>query len=208
MGSKERRDREKRELRDKILDAARELFASEGYDSVTMRRIADRIEYSPTAIYLHFKDKSELLQELVTTDFAAFAAVFGKVARIAHPIERLRAAGRAYIDFGLTHPHHYRLMFEMRIPIDKPEPAPATPDLNGYLFLRSIVAEAIAAGHMREELSDAEATAQVLWAGVHGITSLLLCRHGSSTFIEWRDRSVLISSMLDVLVQGCVARGS
>ncbi|HKO02638.1 MAG TPA: helix-turn-helix domain-containing protein, partial [Thermoanaerobaculia bacterium] len=40
-----------------ILDAARELFATEGYDAVTMRRIADRIEYSPTAIYFHFNDK-------------------------------------------------------------------------------------------------------------------------------------------------------
>ena len=47
-----------------ILDAARELFATEGYEAVTMRRIADRIEYSPTAIYFHFKDKESLVREL------------------------------------------------------------------------------------------------------------------------------------------------
>ena len=56
MGSNERRERERLELRQLILDAARELFVEEGYDAVTMRRIAEKIEYTPTTIYLHFKD--------------------------------------------------------------------------------------------------------------------------------------------------------
>ena len=64
MGVRERRDREREEIRTRILDAARELFATEGYEAVTMRRIADRIEYSATAIYFHFRDKEALLQEL------------------------------------------------------------------------------------------------------------------------------------------------
>jgi AcrR family transcriptional regulator len=200
MGTKERRDREKRELRDKILDAARELFAEHGYEAVTMRRIAERVEYSPTAIYLHFKDKDELIRELVTADFAAFSSVFGKVARIGDPVDRLRAAGRAYIEFGLAHPHHYRLLFESPLPTDH---ADTSPDSSGYLFLRGIVAEAVAAGRFRPELEDVELTAQLCWAGVHGITSLVLGRHGGGN-IEWRDREALVAAMLDVLVRGCV----
>src|SRR5438876_541437 len=77
------------EIRTLILDAAREMFAAEGYDAVTMRRIAERIEYSPTAIYFHFKDKDALMHELCDTDFAKLAQEFGPIARIADPIERL-----------------------------------------------------------------------------------------------------------------------
>ena len=69
MGVKERREREKSETRDKILDAARELFVTEGYEGVSMRRVAEKIEYSPTAIYVYFADKNELFHELCRQDF-------------------------------------------------------------------------------------------------------------------------------------------
>ena len=94
MGPKERREREREEIRTRILDAARELFASEGVESVTMRRIADRIEYSPTAIYFHFRDKEALLAELCDCDFRAFAQEFFVIARLADPVERLRSTLR------------------------------------------------------------------------------------------------------------------
>ena len=64
MGTKERRERERRELRRKILDAARALFVEQGYDAVTMRKIAQAIEYSPTAIYLHFRDKKAVINAI------------------------------------------------------------------------------------------------------------------------------------------------
>ena len=73
MGVKERREREREETRAKITDAARELFAREGYDAVSMRRIAEAIEYSPTAIYVHFKDKEALFQDLCRQDFGKLA---------------------------------------------------------------------------------------------------------------------------------------
>src|SRR5215468_8785389 len=90
LGTTERRERERQELRTRILDAARELFAEHGYDAVTMRGIAERIEYSPTAIYFHFKDKDALLRELCELDFAALAHEFRKIAKEKDPIERLR----------------------------------------------------------------------------------------------------------------------
>ena len=61
MGVKERRARQKSLLRQEILDAARDILVREGYDSLSMRRVADKIDYSPTAIYLHFKDRDELV---------------------------------------------------------------------------------------------------------------------------------------------------
>ena len=64
MGVKERRERERSETREKILDTARELFVEEGFDGVSMRKIAERVEYSPTAIYMHFADKEQLFMEI------------------------------------------------------------------------------------------------------------------------------------------------
>src|SRR3954468_3490798 len=93
MGTKERREREKTEVREKILDAARNLFVSEGYESVSMRKIAEAIEYSPTAIYVHFKDKAELMQQLCEHDFRSLAHVFQDLNQIADPIERIRQHG-------------------------------------------------------------------------------------------------------------------
>ena len=73
MGITERREREKEEVRKKILDAARELFATEGYERVTMRKVAEAIEYSPTTIYHHFEDKDDLVRALCLADFAPAA---------------------------------------------------------------------------------------------------------------------------------------
>ena len=149
MGTTERREREKQELRDRILDAARTLFAEQGYDAVTMRKIAEKIEYSPTAIYFHFKDKQTLLQELCDTDFGALAHEFQKIARIADPIERLRQIGRAYVGFAIEFPNHYRLMFmtpsKATLGPEGSRLAHGNPEEDAYAFLRATVAEAIAA---------------------------------------------------------------
>src|SRR5215510_16135582 len=98
MGVRERRAREKSETRDKILDAARELFATEGYEGVSMRRVAEKIEYSPTAIYVHFTDKEELFRELCHQDYARLAEVLQSSVTTADPIERLRKIGGSYVE--------------------------------------------------------------------------------------------------------------
>src|SRR5262247_3242203 len=104
MGIQERREREKQEVRKKILDAARELFAREGYERVTMRRIADAIEYSPTTIYLHFKDKDELVQCLCHEDFSRLLNELSRGPVPKDPVERIRQLGRGYARFGTTYP--------------------------------------------------------------------------------------------------------
>src|SRR6185503_3035401 len=100
---------EKEDVQRRILDAARELFATVGYEAVTMRQIAERIEYTPTAIYFHFRDKGELFRRLCQEDFGKLEARFKVLARVGDPVERLRMLSRAYIAFALDHPHHYRL---------------------------------------------------------------------------------------------------
>src|ERR1700757_2609359 len=144
MGVRERREREKSETRDKILDAARELFVSEGYEGVSMRKVAEKIEYSPTAIYVHFHDKQELFLELCHADFRRLAESFAQLAKITDPIERLRRIGRAYIEFGLENPNHYRMMFMTAHPklsdeAEKEKLGKGNPEEDAYAFLRLTV---------------------------------------------------------------------
>ena len=147
MGTTERREREKQELRTRILDAARELFAELGYEAVTMRRIAERIEYSPTAIYFHFKDKEALMRELCEVDFATLAQQFRTIAREKDPIERLRKIGHAYVAFGLEYPNHYRLMFMTPRPVigntEVSEERRGNPEEDAYAFLKATVQDGL-----------------------------------------------------------------
>ena len=115
MGIEERRRRERDEVREKILDGARDLFVECGYEGVTMRKVAERIEYSPTTIYLYFADKEALFRELCSTDFRRLAVHFQSVALIPDPIERLRACGRLYAQFGIEHPPHHAPLFRTQM---------------------------------------------------------------------------------------------
>ena len=205
LGPKERRVREREEIREKILDAARELFVAEGFEAVTMRRIAEAIEYSPTAIYFHFKDKEALLKELCESDFRNLAHKFARIARVRDPIERLRATGLAYADFGFDYPNHYRLMFMTPHP-----PIPhddnldhGNPEEDAYAFLRTIIEQAIAENRLRPELTDPELVAQTVWAGVHGVVSLHIAKE-SDAWVKWRPVKKRVQKMLDTLVAGIV----
>lgn len=170
MGIPERREREKEEVRRKILDAARDLFAAEGYDNVTMRRIADTIEYSPTAIYYHFKDKEALVRSLCEEHFSGLLGAMSESQLPADPIELIRQLGRAYARFGIEHPNHYRFMF-LTPPPREFEHQPSEAGDRSFALLKGGVDRAIRSGLFRE--GDARAIAQVLWANVHGVVALL-----------------------------------
>ena len=209
MGPKQRREREREEIRTKILDAARELFVSEGYEAVTMRRIAERIEYSPTAIYFHFKDKETLLHEICDTDFLHLAHHLVEVAKIADPIERLRATGLAYFRFGVEHPNHYRLMFMTPHPPVHDEDSDVekgNPEEDAYAFLKGIVVQAIAEGRLREDVTDADLVAQTMWAGMHGVVSLHIAKCNDA-WVEWRDLEARAELMNETLLKGLVRDG-
>src|SRR5258708_26831234 len=112
MGSKQRRAREKEGLREEILDAARALFVKEGYEHVSMRKIADRIEYAPGTIYLYFRDKAEILERLCEETFSKLEQRMHAInADPSDPLDGLRRGLRTYIQFGIDNPHHYIVSF-------------------------------------------------------------------------------------------------
>ncbi|MDP9194153.1 MAG: TetR/AcrR family transcriptional regulator [Acidobacteriota bacterium] len=201
MGPKERREREREEIRTRILDAARELFANEGVESVTMRRIADRIEYSPTAIYFHFKDKEALLAELCDCDFRSFAHGFIEIAQIPDPVERLRAAGQAYVSFGLNNPSHYRLMFMTPKTTEASTIAKGNPEEDSYAFLKGIVAELMSQGRFRDDVTDVDLAAQVMWSAMHGLVSLEIAKC-KDEWVEWRPVEERAKAVSDMMIRG------
>jgi AcrR family transcriptional regulator len=170
MGISERRERERVEVRRKILDAARELFTRDGYDRVTMRAIADAIEYSATTIYHHFEDKDDLVRALCQEDFSELLGVIQQQPWPEDPIAAIRQLGHVYVQFGLTHPNHYRFMFMTPHGDADREKAPAGEQTFGVL--RALVERAIATGRLRDVPRDT--VCQVLWATVHGVTALLV----------------------------------
>ncbi len=205
MGVKERREREKSETRDKILDAARELFVTEGFEGVSMRKVAEKIEYSPTAIYVHFADKQELFRELCHEDYARLAEVFQSSAISTDPIERLKQIGAIYIDFGTRYPNHYRFMFMAPHPPHEPDEEDremmGNPEMDAYAFLKWAVQQAIDAGCFREELTDAELISQTLWASVHGVISLHIAK-GCDKWVDWRPLRDRAEMMPDITLRG------
>ena len=209
MGPKERREREREEIRSLILDAARELFASDGVEAVTMRRIAEKIEYSPTAIYFHFKDKEALLKELCEHDFRNFAQQFVALMQIADPIERLRRAGHAYVNFGFHNRSHYRVMFMTPKFETEHSLAKGNPEEDAYAFLKGIITEASAQGRLKPELTDPDLVSQVIWAGVHGVISLEIAKC-QDAWVDWRPIEARTHLMIDVLIEGVTGgdRGS
>ena len=202
MGIAERREREKESLRQEIIDAARDIFVSEGYDKLSMRKVAERIEYSPTTIYLYFEDKSALLREVCEEAFYKLGDAIRKAKKTGRtPLEVLRKGLVGYIEFGLAHPHHYEVAFIS--PKDKifgegDYEFEGSAGQQAFSLLSESVAECMASGDIRK--GDVATTAQTIWAGIHGITSLLIM-HEQFPFVE---RKKLINSVVDTTIRGLV----
>ena len=204
MGSRERRDRERLDTRRQILDAARKLFVRNGYEATTMRAIAGEVEYTPTAIYHHFRNKDALLEELCSVDFRALAQSFLRIGRVADPVERLAKLGEAYVEFAHEHPMQYQLMFMLR----RSEGGPITSDIvrgepseDAYEFLRQTCQDVIASGRLRPEYDNADAVAQMAWGSLHGIVSLQITK-AHDVWITWQDVKTLARTTCTAIIRG------
>ncbi len=192
------------ETRNRIMDAARELFVSDGLEAVTMRGIAEKIDYTPTAIYYHFADKDSLILELCHEDMQSLSRALVVVLQAGEgdPLEQSRQLGLAYAEWALGHPAHYRFLFMTpKGPIQDHTHEDVNPEEDGYLLLLKIVRDAIASGQLRPELTDVTKLAHVLWATVHGVVSLFLAKE-DDPWIEWPDPMGTVKLAIDILTRG------
>ena len=118
MGIAERKERHKEELKQEILMAAKELFMTKGFDATSIRNIAEKVEYSPATIYLYYKDKNDIMHALHQEGFKLLIQHFGVLVDIEEPFERIKAMGKAYIQFAISHPDVYELIFSKKEPIE------------------------------------------------------------------------------------------
>ena len=200
MGTTDRRERHRASLRREILDAASRLFAEEGYQRVTMRRVAERIDYSPTTIYLYFRDKNELLTTVCEETFAQLAAKLERLKNSASsPLALLREGLRTYVEFGLAHPNQYIVTFA------SPNPGQIRPEFETSAGGRAlgILRQGVRACAETGDIHTAsvEATAQALWAAVHGITSLFITEKG----FPFAARQALVDHLIETLIAGLKA---
>jgi AcrR family transcriptional regulator len=161
-------------LRQAILDAAIQLIAEQGINSLTLREVAQRVGVSPMASYRHFENKSMLLVALAEDGFNRLHNAMNLALDEAStgPLRRLQATGVAYVLFAVTHPSYFRVMFGASIPdrCDYPElheTASKTFDVLVRALVECQQANCIRSNHLEE-------LAQILWAQVHGLAMLIL----------------------------------
>jgi AcrR family transcriptional regulator len=197
MSAISRRQQHKAQLRRAILDAARKIFVSDGYESFSMRKLAQEIEYSPGSVYLHFKSKEDLFRCLVEESFERLQQTLIALQngqQRSDPAEELKRGMWAYVEFGLRNPNDYRFAFMLQPPLQK-RPYKVHPAFN---TLRNMVRRCVEAE--RFSTADVETTAQALWATVHGITSLLIQRPAFPWVAKKKVIARVINSAMDSLL--------
>lgn len=200
MGTSDRRHRHRTSLRREILAAASQLFVEQGFQRVTMRRIAERIEYSPTTIYLHFKDKNELLEAVCQETFAQLAGKLERLSLTAStPLGHLREALRTYVEFGLANRHQYAVAFSGSHPGSGGGSFEKSIGSGVFDVLRQAVRACAERGDIQAQQVDV--TAQALWAAAHGVTSLLI----TMPAFPFVPVPALVDHLVDTLLAGLKA---
>ncbi|UYQ94104.1 TetR/AcrR family transcriptional regulator [Chitinophaga horti] len=176
MGISERKERERTEMRKRIVDAAVQTFKEEGYEKVSIRNIADKIEYSPATLYLYYKDKDELLLDAQRDAFDQLAAAFRSINFAPDPFARLTQIMESYMAFAKAEPELYDLMFIMKAPMNAVEnPEGWDNGDDAFEMLKQCVDDCIAHDCIR--FTDAVVGAISVWGFAHGLVSLdLKCR--------------------------------
>ena len=195
MGSSERKDREKAELKDLILETSKKLLLKYGKQGLSIRKIAGEIEYSPATIYLYFSDKDEILHELMEMGFMLMNKYMVSAFAEKDPSKRIHEIGRAYIKFGLEQNDWYDLMFNSEEPMKHVEKCREDWDEGMALFNFLTMSCQEAINKYALEGFDAQIIALQLWSVVHGLVNL--ANTDRLGIVQSADQKILIDQVLD-----------
>jgi AcrR family transcriptional regulator len=202
MGIKERQERDRETVRRAILDAARDLFVTEGFQNVSIRKIAERIEYSPAAIYGYFPSKDDIFFELAEEGFRLLGTPRQPAASMAlkalPPLERLRAIFWHFYEFSRDQPQYFALMF-----VDRSVPR-ISREYERFAFARQLkenildeLVDCVRAGALPETVQPAAAM-RALSAGLIGVAVLRL----SDRLGPGEDADKIAANALDITLAG------
>jgi AcrR family transcriptional regulator len=171
-------ERRRQKVRDTILSAAERVFANEGVDGLSIRRLAEDIDYSPAAIYKYFDSKSSLIEELKEAFFERLLERMADANQADVPIRvRARRCCAIYIETALERPHHYAAAFSSVSEFSGQNPMNAdvfSKSHKGKAFgnLVALVADGQEAGAFRSDIG-AVLAAKSVWAAMHGLAQLM-----------------------------------
>ncbi len=200
MGIVARKEQQKKEIRQLILDHSMKLFVEEGFSHVSMRKIAERIQYSPTTLYLYFKDKNEILFHCCESGFKMMLTANISLSLISNPIDRLHQMGKNYLQFGLEYPEFYDLMFIQEAPMDRLIQmgegwSSGDQSLNA---LKIIIQDGMDQGLIVP--AKVETVAMAVWSMVHGLVSLAI-RKRLDKLVSQADMEQTMHDSLDWLLK-------
>src|SRR6266496_936689 len=168
-----RKQREKKDMRSLILDAARKIFLEKGYYQASMRNIAEAIEYSAGTIYLYFKDKDEIFHALHEEGFRRMLEKMQPLEHVTDPFERLKAMGLVYLEFAKNNKDFYDLMFIMQAPIKHEDKEGWQMGHRTLDYLQNVLSQCQANGRFKN--LDIEYLSFTIWSTMHGMCALY-CR--------------------------------
>jgi AcrR family transcriptional regulator len=187
--------------RAEILQAAEELFVREGYHGATIRKIAQDVGLSSTALYMHFRDKSEILVEICGHTFARMRTSNEAIAaQPLTPTERVRRMLEAYIRFGLDNPNAYLVVFERSADISPDKQAALNTFANEMAEPFNAALRALS--DAKKLCCTVDEAGQICWAACHGLISLTI-NHPKMAWAAPPERMTTL--VVDTLIQGLLA---
>jgi AcrR family transcriptional regulator len=162
MGIADRRGRDRAEREHRIIAAARTIAEREGWDAVTIRRLADEIEYSQPVLYTHFENKDAIVAAVAVGGFIEITATLEKAAR-AKGRNAVENVAMAYLAFALRHPALYQAMFVLPTNLRFAD-ARTRPELRAAF---GALAAAVA-----PYCADVPLMTETFWATLHGLAEL------------------------------------
>ena len=176
MTATQRRERDRRLRHELIVRTARDLAEAEGWDAVTTRRLADRVEYSQPVLYSHFENKDAIVRAVAIEGFADLAVQLrsGRLAA-ASPDAAIRAVAQAYLDFAAAHPALYEAMFSLPIDVRFASPGQTPQPLqDSFTQLVAVLGPTPLAPEAGEPFGAPETAlrAEVYWSALHGLATL------------------------------------
>jgi AcrR family transcriptional regulator len=195
------------EIKAKIIEHALGILAAEGYEDLSMRKLADKIGVSPKTLYNYFKSKDEIYLHLIDTGFTALKNhIINAIEDVEDPLEKTRAVCKAYLTFGLKNPHYYNIMYNMSLP--KYDAFIGTSlEKHAYIpFNKSERLRELAVGIIYDALKIkgdfpqkvAEIKMFHIWASLHGAVSIYVF---GSSMLDWLDTDEMA---LDAFVEECI----
>lgn len=200
MGIQERKEREKTEMREKILQAAADIVKSEGIDKLSIRKLADKIEYSPAIIYHYFSDKEEVLDNVIEERYKMFVnLLLDNNSRESSPEEQLRSGLKSFISLALKLGKEYKTIMLHESPHILKQTAVLSPGAAGNRQAIGMLCQTLGAIFKNNKTMerDLELTAQIIWASMFGLIIRMITEN-----VEEEQQKRLTEEFLNFVMNG------